>query len=414
VKAAAGMRDLLRRLHLTRGSLTAGAVLLTIIPAAMLSRRLGRGVDHQDLWPAAQATVKALGGWIGDVVTGLVGVVLARGSLDLCRSPGMRAVSDVVDRVARTEATVVLLGESGVGKEVVARTIHDTSPRRRGPFVKVNCAAVPAELLESEFFGHEKGAFTHAHAQVRGHFERAHGGTLFLDEITELPLGLQAKLLHVLQDGEFYRVGGTERVTADVRVIAATNRDLAAAVHAGEFREDLYYRLDVVEVRVPPLRERREELPALVDHFRERCEKEYGRRPDIGDETMQLFARHDWPGNVRELETMVRRIAVLGSDAPVREELAARLSVAGDGGPATLASPSTNGAVNLKAIARDAARGAERAAIVAVLERVQWNRTRAAQILGVSYRGLLYKLAELNLTRSEERAGADSDDSPAA
>jgi len=403
------MRGVVSRLTLSsargrRGALLAGAVVLTALPVALFGRRVGMLVlDHyQDLWPAAQAAGKTVGSWSGGTVAAVLGM-LSRVGLDVCGSVRMRDVRDVVARVARTEATVVLAGESGVGKEVVARAIHAGSPRAAGPFVKVNCAAVPSELLESEFFGHERGAFTSAVARTRGHFERADGGTLFLDEIAELPPSLQAKLLHALQDGVFYRVGGTDRVEVDVRVIAATNRDLAAAVRAGEFREDLYYRLNVVEIRVPPLRERREDIPALVEHFRERCEREYGRAPRVSHDTLELFARYDWPGNVRELETMVRRIAVLDGDETVRRELAERLAGAARAGAAPAAP--VNGAVSLKAIARSAARDAERGAIVAVLSRVHWNRTRAARILGISYRGLLYKLAELGLSEPEDGAG---------
>jgi len=393
------MRLLGRDVDLTRSSALVGGILLVVIPAALLGRRFGRLVveHHQELWPALQIVGRGLADWAGNIGAGLLGVVLTRGRLELCGSAAMQPVHDLIAKVARTDATALLLGESGVGKEIVARALHEASARRAGPFVKVNCAAIPAELLESEFFGHEKGAFTHAVGRRRGHFELARGGTLFLDEIAELPAGLQAKLLHVLQDGEFYRIGGTERLEADVRVVAATNRDLRALVQAGEFREDLYYRLDVVEVRIPPLRERLAELPALIEHVQAACERDYGRRADIGPATLALFERYAWPGNVRELETMVRRIAILGSDASVREELLARVRAA--------AAPGTPGAggaaepINLKELARDAARTAERAAILAVLARVRWNRTKAAQALGISYRGLLYKLAELGVTR---------------
>ncbi|MGH7393119.1 MAG: sigma-54 interaction domain-containing protein [Candidatus Rokuibacteriota bacterium] len=397
------MRVLGCDVRLTRRFLAGSAFVLAVIPAALFSRRFGRFVaeHHQDVWPALQATARGMAGWIDHLGAGLAGVVLARNWLDLCGSRAMQSVHDVVSKVARTDATVLVLGESGVGKEVVARVLHEASVRRRGPFLKVNCAAIPAELLESEFFGHERGAFTHALGRKRGHFETAQGGTLFLDEVTELPPVLQAKLLHVLQDGEFYRIGGTDRLEADVRVIAATNRDLLDAVRAGEFREDLYYRLDVVEVRIPPLRERGGDLPALVEHFQAVCERDYGRRPEVGPETLALFERYGWPGNVRELETMIRRVAILGSERPVRDELLARLRGSARAG----GSPSPDGeCINLKEIARDAARTAERAAILTVLARVRWNRTRAAQALGISYRSLLYKLAELGLGKAEPGA----------
>src|SRR5512145_909521 len=227
---------------------------------------------------------------------------LAR-ELALLVSPQMREIQSIVEQAARADVTVLVCGETGVGKELVARAIHARSPRRRAPFVKVNCAAVPRELLESELFGHERGAFTGAHQRKPGRFEMADGGTIFLDEIGELHPALQAKLLHVLQDGEFSRVGGRNNVTVDVRVICATNRDLVREVAAGRFREDLFYRLNVINILVPPLRERREEIPGLVRYFAER----YGRlfnfpEPSISPEDMQALVAHAWPGNIRELE----------------------------------------------------------------------------------------------------------------
>jgi two-component system, NtrC family, response regulator AtoC len=394
------------RARWSKPSMAAGAVLLVVIPAALVSRRLASVVsDYQfDLWPMMRVVARSVGDWVGQAAA-LVGVAVAH-DLQRCESAAMRAVRELVARVARTDAPVVLLGETGVGKEIVARALHEASPRRDGPFVKVNCAAIPSELMESEFFGHEKGAFTHAHARSRGHFERAHEGTLFLDEIGDLPLGLQAKLLDVLQDGSLYRVGGTERLQVDVRVIAATNRDLHAAVATGQFRDDLYYRLNVVEARVPPLRDRRDDIPALVACFVERCENEHGCRPVVSRDLLALFQRYDWPGNVRELETMIRRIAVLGSDDVVRQELHARLAGAEPAPvPRDASGVLTAGAlVDLKAIAREAARSAEREAILTVLGRVRWNRTKAAQLLGISYRGLRNKLSELGLSREDDPA----------
>src|SRR5712692_7504696 len=201
--------------------------------------------------------------------------------LELCTSPAMRTVRELITRVAATNAAVLLTGESGVGKEVFARAIHQSSPRAAGAFLKVNCAALPEELLESELFGHQRGAFTGAYRDKPGKFELAEKGTLMLDEIGEVPFRLQAKLLHVLQDGEFARVGGERVLYTDVRVLAATNRDLDAEIRAGRFREDLYYRLNVLEIRIPPLRERRDEIPALVDHFLKTANAQYGRAVDI-------------------------------------------------------------------------------------------------------------------------------------
>jgi transcriptional regulator with GAF, ATPase, and Fis domain len=384
-----------------RASAIGGAALLAAVPVLLLSRRAALfWLEHDAvLWMALQVGAKTLTGWVGHLGAAVLGVLVPRAAanLALCRSPAMRDVAGVIDRVGRTEATVILLGESGVGKEVAARAIHEASPRRGEAFIKVNCAAIPSELLESEFFGHEKGAFTHAYARQSGHFERAHQGTLFLDEITELPLGLQAKLLHVLQDGEYYRVGGTESIRADVRVIAATNRDLAAAVQAGDFRDDLYYRLNIVQIRIPPVRERPEEVEVLTEHFRQQCEREYGRPVTIGPQTLNLFRRYPWPGNVRELETMVRRIAVLGAETPVQAELQARL-VKSDG-----LRP-----VDLKTLARDAARAAEQAVILTVLRNTRWNRTQAARALGISYRALLYKIADFGLTKDADGGAEDA------
>src|SRR5438552_1109098 len=215
-------------------------------------------------------------------------------------SPQMREIQGVIEQAARADVTVLICGETGVGKELVARAIHAHSPRRREAFVKVNCAAVPRELLESELFGHERGAFTGAHQRKAGRFEQANRGTIFLDEIGELHPALQAKLLHVLQDGEFSRVGGDGNLSVDVRVICATNRDLAREVAASRFREDLFYRLNVINILVPPLRERREEIPGLVQYFVERYARLFNfSPPSISEETMAALVQYGWPGNIR-------------------------------------------------------------------------------------------------------------------
>jgi len=326
----------------------------------------------------------------------------------LYESESMRVVRDAVAKVAPTGATVVLRGETGVGKELVARDVHDSSLRRTRPFVKINCAALPSELLEAELFGDERGAFTGAEARKRGRFEHADGGTLLLDEVGELPPELQPKLLHVLQDGEFFRIGGAQPIRCDARVIAATNRDLESAVEAGEFRQDLYYRLNVVEIRIPPLRERPEHIPALVEYFQRRFVAEYGQAAAVSAATLELFRGYDWPGNVRELENMMRRIAVLGSDDHVADELRsrARARVALDG---AMSGRATDAEVRgLKEISREAAREAERAVLLAALERAGWNRLHAARILGISYRSLLYKLADHRLRPPARGAGGGS------
>ena len=237
-------------------------------------------------------------------------------------SPSMRRARALVERIANENVPVLLLGESGTGKEVIAREIHARSQRRGRPFIKVNCAALPGELLESELFGHERGAFTGATAEKPGKFELADQGTIFLDEIGEMAIRLQAKLLQVLQDEEFFRVGGKKSVRVDSRVVVATNRDLEKEIALGNFREDLYYRLNVVAIRLPPLRERREDVVPLTDHFL----KKYGRQyisgiSELPTEVLQAFADYDWPGNVRELENMVRRLCVLKDPTLVLDEL---------------------------------------------------------------------------------------------
>ena len=323
--------------------------------------------------------------------------------LEMCTSPAMRAVRDMVAKVATTSAAVLLTGESGVGKEVVARAIHRGSPRAAQPFIKVNCAALPGELLESELFGHQRGAFTGAHRDKPGKFELAEKGTILLDEIGEVPLRLQAKLLHVLQDGEFARVGGERILHTDVRVLAATNRDLPAEIRAGRFREDLYYRLNVIEIRIPPLRERRDEIPALIDYFLTAANAAYRRSVDIPPATYRLLLEHAWPGNIRQLENVIKRVVVLGSAAGVSEELAASAKTSpATAAPAAAPVPDAGGQLDLKSIARRAARDAERIAIADMLQRTRWNRAKAARLLGISYKALLYKIVDCGLATKED------------
>ncbi|HET7342742.1 MAG TPA: sigma-54 dependent transcriptional regulator [Methylomirabilota bacterium] len=324
-------------------------------------------------------------------------------ALEVCTSPGMRAVRDMVSKVAATDAAVLLTGESGVGKEVVAREIHRASPRAARQFLKVNCAALPGELLESELFGHERGAFTGADRERPGKFEQARQGTILLDEIGEVPLRLQAKLLHVLQDGEFTRIGGARVLDNDVRVLAATNRDLLAEIAQGRFREDLYYRLNVIEMRIPPLRERRDEIPGLLDVFLAAANKQYGGTLTLSPAARQAFLEHPWPGNVRELENAVKRAVVLGRvdlDGPVGA------TSAGVAARAAVAAGASAGQLGLKIIARQAARDAERIVIAEVLERVHWNRAKAARLLQISYKALLYKIVECGLATPSTSAEA--------
>ena len=334
----------------------------------------------------------------------------------------MREVHALIDRVADTDVTVLVRGESGTGKELVARAIHAASPRRARAFVKVNCAALPSELLESELFGFERGAFTGAIQHKPGKFEFAHQGTMFLDEISEMRPALQSKLLQVLQDGEFARLGGRGDVKVDVRIVTATNRDLESAVADGQFREDLYFRLNVVCITLPPLRQRRDEIPALTDMFIERyCEHYNKPRISLGQDTRRLFEEHDWPGNVRELENLIKRAVVLGSDESLRRDLAdaiaGRMMRTGpipllEGPPAAPAAAAAPAAVpppapatvaltgSLKDIARQAAREAERELIYRTLQHTRWNRREAAEILGISYKALLYKIKEAELDKA--------------
>ncbi|HWP98896.1 MAG TPA: sigma-54 dependent transcriptional regulator [Vicinamibacterales bacterium] len=338
-------------------------------------------------------------------------------------SERMRAIAAVVEQVADSDVTVLIRGESGVGKELVARAIHQRSNRRHRPFVKVNCAALPAELLESELFGHERGAFTGASATRIGKFEQADGGTLLLDEIGEMRPSLQAKLLHVLQDGEFTRLGSNKRVAVDVRVLAATNRDLEAMLHRGEFREDLYYRLKVIEIFVPALRDRRDEIGPLTDFFLARYARKYNRplRP-ISEELRALFLAYDWPGNIRELENMIKRVVILQDEQlvirDIRQQIdraaqhagargaaatAAEAAAGGNGSQPYVAAavaepdPIADGPVSLAEVARAAALRAERAAIERTLREVHWNRRKAAQRLGVSYKTLLNKIRDCGI-----------------
>jgi two-component system, NtrC family, response regulator AtoC len=314
-------------------------------------------------------------------------------TLDICTSPAMEAVRDLVAKVASTNAAVLLLGESGVGKEVVARAIHRASPRAAQPLLKINCAALPDELLESELFGHQRGGFTGAYRDKPGKFELAQKGTIMLDEIGEVPLRLQAKLLHVLQDGEFTRVGGERTLQTDVRVLAATNRDLVQEIAAGRFREDLYYRLNVIEIRIPPLRERREEIPALIDALLAAANAQYGGAVEIAPAIRRRFVEYSWPGNVRELENVIKRMVVLGDGSRLAVELEAEGAE-----PAMTAAATVDVGTGLKQIARRAARDAERLAIADMLQRTHWNRAKAARMLGISYKALLYKITDCGLS----------------
>jgi two-component system response regulator AtoC len=320
----------------------------------------------------------------------------------------MKEVRETIEQVADTDITVLIRGESGTGKELVARALYQMSNRSERPFVKVNCAALPSELLESELFGFEKGAFTGAQKRKLGKFEYANRGTIFLDEISEMAPGLQAKLLQVLQDGEFSRLGGESDVKVDTRIIAATNRNLEEAVSTGDFREDLYYRLNVVMVPVPPLRERIEDVPLLAEHFLHKYREQYKKEARaLSTETMNVMLGYNWPGNVRELENMIKRMVVLGSEKEVlkeiqRQHIGVKALPAPEEDDLDLASLgadlSQEGGLDLKAISKRAARVAEKRVIERVLAQTRWNRKEAAQRLQISYKALLYKMKENGLS----------------
>ncbi len=312
----------------------------------------------------------------------------------------MRAIFDKVAKTAPTNGRVLITGENGTGKELVARAIHENSRRAEGPFVKLNCAAIPSELIESELFGHEKGAFTGATQQRRGKFELADGGTLFLDEVGDMNPSAQAKVLRVLQENELERVGGAETIKVDVRVVAATNKDLQAEIAGGRFREDLYYRLAVVPIELPPLRARREDIPSLVDHFIETVCADNGRRAKkVGPSAMTLIMQHDWPGNVRELKNVVERLVILTGDAEVITE-----ADVGDALP------------RVKSVKTEFARGtpfkdlvnaAEREIIMAALEANDHHVSNTARELQLERSHLYKKMRALGIDhRSDDESGA--------
>jgi len=311
-------------------------------------------------------------------------------SLDLIgSSPKFRALLEVVERVSPADFTVLIQGETGTGKEVVARCIHAASPRRQNRFVALNCAAIPAALLESDLFGHERGAFTGAVAQNMGRFQRADRGTLFLDEIGELPLELQPKLLRVLQEKEFERLGSGRTHHADVRVIAATNQDLERMVKERKFRADLYYRLNVFTITLPPLRERAEDIPALVEYFVQMFSREMGKRIEtIPSEVMEVLKLHDWPGNIRELENVIKRAVIMSTGPVLRSTLHELKRLPGQTSPT----------------AKRTLAEAEREHIVGVLRDTRWvlgGGNGAAARLGIPRTTLVYRMRKLGIAREQ-------------
>jgi two-component system, NtrC family, response regulator AtoC len=325
------------------------------------------------------------------------------------RSRQMHEVRQKVEKVACADIPVLIQGESGTGKEVVAKLIHSISTWAGGPFVKVNCPAIPGTLLESELFGYERGAFTGAYGSKPGRMELANQGTLFLDEISELELGLQAKLLQFLQDGRFCRIGAKEDTQVEARVVCATNRQLEKEVESGTFREDLFYRINVVKIQLPRLSQRREDIPALTQYFLEYyCQKFNRGMRHFSPQVAQVLENYDWPGNVRQLENMVKRYVVLGSEEAIINELSDTNRV--------LSNPQieigAGGSISLKKVTKEAVQVLEREIILKALQAHHWNRKRAAKALNISYRALLYKIRQADLPSARSRKQSSGDAMP--
>jgi two-component system, NtrC family, response regulator AtoC len=309
------------------------------------------------------------------------------------KTPAMVEIKEKLSRAADAIVPVLIQGESGTGKEIIARLIHVRSPWRANPFVKVHCPAIPGTLLESELFGYEQGAFTGANVSKPGRVEAAQGGTLFIDEISEMAPGLQAKLLHVLQDGQMCRLGGQEQKQIDTRIICAANRWLEDEIAAERFRADLYYRISVFNICLPPLRERKADIPLLVNYFLTACNTKYNRATGPPtSQCMQIMMAHNWPGNIRELENLITRYVIFGSEQVLVHELTHSRSGAGSNTEAE------RGA-SLRSVARRAALEAQRQVILRVLQANNWNRKEAARVLKISYRGLLYKIKDTGIPR---------------
>lgn len=335
-------------------------------------------------------------------------------------SQSIERIRELINHVADTGLNIVITGESGVGKEVVAQNLYHQSPRKNKPFIKVNCAALPDGLLESELFGFERGAFTGAERKKRGKFELAHQGVLFLDEIGDMSFSLQAKLLHVLQSGEFAPLGSEREFKTDTWVIAATNHELEKSIKTGKFREDLYYRLNIIKILIPPLRERPEDIPPLVDFYIDRYISQFDNKQLLkpGRQIMQRLMDHPWPGNVRELQNVLKRFLVVCDWEEIADELSANPALSeapgnsnpADNMPGMGTSPvmsdfvDLNGSeppdftnFSLKEIKRKALNRVEREVISFVLDKTGWNRSKASKILKVSYKTLLYKISDLDI-----------------
>src|SRR3954468_17316027 len=325
------------------------------------------------------------------------------------RTANMVTVQQKLEKVAVANIPILIEGESGTGKEIITKMVHSLSPWGNGPFVKVNCPAIPGTLIESELFGYERGAFTGAYGAKAGRVEMANRGTLFLDEIGELDLDLQAKLLQVLQDGQFCRIGAQEDKRLEARVVCATNRVLEEEIAAGSFRQDLFYRINVVSITLPPLRERRADIADLVSYFIDFYNLAYNRQAGpLSAELLQRLHAYPWPGNIRELENLMKRYVILGTAEVIAHEIASGTS----GDDEDYDSQISNGPVHLKDVTRQAVRKIERSIILKMLEQHQWNRKKAARALNISYRALLYKLKEAGL-QAEHEAVLPQNDGPA-
>jgi len=310
----------------------------------------------------------------------------------------MNSLRDRLGKVASANVPVLIHGESGTGKDIIARMVHCLSPWKSGPFVKVNCPAIPGTLLESELFGYERGAFTGAYGTKPGRVEMAHRGTLFLDEISELDMSLQSKLLQLLQDGQFCRIGAQADKKVEVRIVCATNRKLEEEIENGTFRQDLFYRINVVNLFMPPLRERRNDIENLANYFLDYYNRKYNcRAKAISPELMEVLQKYHWPGNVRELENLVKRYVILGSEDVITSDLQPR-------DPDLLTTDiNFDGPISLKKLTRQATRALERKIILKVLHNHHWNRKQAARTLNISYRALLYKIRDAGLPPNRVR-----------
>lgn len=331
-------------------------------------------------------------------------------------SSQMNKIRAIIDEIAKTNITVLIKGESGTGKELLAQTIHTNSPRKEKPFVKVNCATIPKDLLESELFGYEKGAFTGAHFRKPGKFELANGGTILLNDIEEMEISIQAKLLQVLQDGMFSRLGGDGDVMVDTRVIVTTRGHLERSMTKGHFREDLFFRINVINITIPPLRDRSEQILPLSDYYLDFYKRKYGRNvPSFSARVINAFKEYPWPGNIRELENMIKRFVIFGEEDTVLENLSARRLDDGMNPvpPRNFSSdPSiAESTLDLKEAGKRAAEEAEKKIIQNALEETHWNRKRAAQLLHVSYKALLYKIQKYHIDGLREERRIDAQNS---